>query len=242
MPPSSQPRLFVIVASDADVAAVFRRGPSDWYHVIKWNLEDDSLESGAWFRGRIYPEKCDISPDGKLLLCFVHQGRKGTSSYSDSWTAVSRVPWLTAIALWPSGTTYGGGGRFVSSTHVILRMSSASEAHREHPPCGLTYEFGSPALHASTNEVVGADWSGRDRNGRLIYALRSRLFRRNGNENDRLIADLTLMPPDPTQAPRWAAQPVYPRNGGRRTSNGSSSARESAATATRAARRRSTSR
>ncbi len=34
------PRLFVIVATEAPVAAVVRRGPSDWCHVGRWQLDD----------------------------------------------------------------------------------------------------------------------------------------------------------------------------------------------------------
>jgi hypothetical protein len=67
------PRLFVIFAERAHEAVIFRRGPSRWHHVIRWNTKDDTFFRGAWFKGRIYPEKCDLSPDGDLLLYFAHQ-------------------------------------------------------------------------------------------------------------------------------------------------------------------------
>src|SRR5574341_590542 len=107
--PLPPPRLFVIPAADADVALIFRRGPSAWYHLTKWDMTHDKFERGAWLRGRIYPEKCDVSPDGALMVYLVHQGRKVATSYTHAWTGVSRIPWLTALGLWPWGTTYGGG-------------------------------------------------------------------------------------------------------------------------------------
>jgi hypothetical protein len=48
------------------------------------------------------------SPDGELLLYFALQGSRWQTSYRGSWTAVSRVPWLHALALWPQGDTWGG--------------------------------------------------------------------------------------------------------------------------------------
>ena len=60
--------------ADADAAIVFRRGPSDWFHLLKWDMLNDTFQSGAWFKGSMYPEKCDLSPDGSLFLCFVLQG------------------------------------------------------------------------------------------------------------------------------------------------------------------------
>ncbi|MCH8620434.1 hypothetical protein [Undibacterium sp. TS12] len=78
--PPPSPRLFAIFAREAPVAAIFARGPTSWFHVIRWDTRHDSFESGAWIRGRIYPERCDLSPDGELLLYFVHQGRKYRTS------------------------------------------------------------------------------------------------------------------------------------------------------------------
>src|SRR4051812_34556601 len=165
MPRTPPPRLFVITASAADEAVGFRRGPSSWYHVLRWNMANDTLEAGAWFRGRIYPERCDLSPDGKLLLYFVHQGRKHATSYTDAWTAVSRSPWLTALGLWPQGSTYGGGGRFTGPRTVVLR-AMRGPPHPDPRAEGSEVTSGRAAPHASTKEVRRADWAGRDREGR----------------------------------------------------------------------------
>ncbi len=37
-----------------------------------------------------------------------------------SWTALSKPPWLTAIALWPKGDGWNGGGFFNTDTELVL--------------------------------------------------------------------------------------------------------------------------
>src|SRR5258708_4438626 len=138
-------RLFVIPARDKPVAVILRRGPSGWYHVIRWHTDTDLFEHGAWFRGRIYEERCDVSPDGALFVYFALQGRKSKTSYAGSWTAVSRPPWLHALALWPQGDTWGGGGHFEGNRTVILATSSIT-THPDHPAVGLEVKTGPYAL------------------------------------------------------------------------------------------------
>jgi len=198
------PRIFVIPARDVDAAVVFRRGPSDWFHLLKWDMANDTFQAGAWFKGSMYPEKCDLSPDGELLLYFVLQGSKAQTSYSHAWTAVSRAPWMHALGLWPQGTTYGGGGRFLSNRHVVIRSNSAI-AHEDHPCKGLQVETGTIELHTSSREVEGATWAGRDRAGQLIYAKDGRIFRRHRPGVDTELIDLSGMTPDPKPAPSWAS-------------------------------------
>ena len=199
-------RLFVIQARDVPVAAVLRRGPSRWYQVIRWDTNDDEFTDGAWFKGRIYEERCDLSPDGELLICFCHGGRI-RPGYTDSWTTVSRLPWLSALALWPAGTTYGGGGRFVENRKLILRNGQCDEPHPDHLPHGLELVDGNAERHVSLGEVDGADWSGYDRKRRLVFARAGKLYRRT-NGRDREIIDLNDRVPDPVPAPDWAEAPI----------------------------------
>lgn len=203
------PRLFVICARDVDIAAVILRGPSAWAHLIKWDMAHDTFEHGAWLKGRIYAEKCDLSPDGNLLVYFVHDGKAFDTSYTHAWTGVSRLPWLTALGLWPNGTTYGGGGRFVDDRHVLLRADPRIAAHPDHPGEGIELGFASPDEHASSNAVEGAEWSGRDRRGRVIHTKGGKLYRRSadGKRNVQL-ADFNGLAPDPRPAPAWATRPL----------------------------------
>ena len=63
-------RIHVILARRGPKAVVFRRGPSDKVAVIGWDRSDDSFQLGQWFRGRIYPLRCDLTPSGEHLIYF----------------------------------------------------------------------------------------------------------------------------------------------------------------------------
>ncbi|MEH2559910.1 hypothetical protein V1286_007439 [Bradyrhizobium algeriense] len=206
LPSPTPPRLFVIFAKSAHEAVIFRRGPARWCHVIRWNTQNDTFYSGAWFKGRIYPEKCDLSPDGELLLYFAHQGSRLRTSYTDAWTAISRTPWLTAIGLWPQGTTCGGGGRFTNTRSAIIRAHMS--AHPDHPGAGISITFGDGPHHVSSEEVEGSDWSGRDQNGRLVFTLNGLLMHRSAKGFDICLADFNGYTPDPQPAPPSAGRPL----------------------------------
>ncbi len=67
-------------------------------------------------RGKLFPQRCDISPDGTYLayLATKYLGRRKEtfeSQYSGTYQAVSRLPWLTALAIWPA-STYSSGFSF----------------------------------------------------------------------------------------------------------------------------------
>ncbi len=108
--------LFAILARRAPVAVIFRRGPSKQVLLIKWHLGNDKLEYGQWLKGRIYERRCDLSPSGDLLIYFAASFKPPLYS----WTAISKPPFLTALALWPKGDTWGGGGMFESESAVHL--------------------------------------------------------------------------------------------------------------------------
>lgn len=203
-------KLFVIPARNAPIAAIIRRGPSAWYHLIRWDTRRDQFEHGAWFKGRIYEDKCDLSPDGALFLYFVHQGSRGETKFTHAWTAVSRFPWLTAIAVWPQGTTYGGGGRFIGARDIALRAfcyDSGPKTHPDYPPRGLRVVDAEAELHRSADLVPDADWSGYDFAGKIIYTKGDGVYRRE-RRTDRLVADFSELKPDPQPPPHWAEKPL----------------------------------
>ena len=115
-PTASSTRLWVLLAREAPVAAIFRRGPSRHVQLITWNLENDTFVPGQWFKGRIYERRCDLSPDGTLLIYFAATYKEPLSS----WTAISKPPWFSALALWPKGDGWNGGGYFVGSHAIHL--------------------------------------------------------------------------------------------------------------------------
>jgi hypothetical protein len=109
-------RVEAIVARNAATAVVFRRGPSRQVRMLKWNLRTDRIEPGQWIEAGVHVTRSDVSPNGELVACFVasHRRRPGT------WTAISRPPFFTALAVWPKGDSWGGGGLFVSDHHFLL--------------------------------------------------------------------------------------------------------------------------
>jgi len=114
-------RLYAILARDARVGIVFRRGPSKKVLLLLWHTDTDRFFEGQWFKGRIYERRCDLSPSGKRLIYFAakHKPPYGT------WTAVSRPPYLTAAALWPKGDAWGGGGLFAKEKEIHLNHRPA---------------------------------------------------------------------------------------------------------------------
>ena len=134
-------RLFMILARDAPTAVIFRRGPTDWVQLIKWNTQTDSFESGQWFHGRIYEHRADLSPDGSLLIYFAMKNSsralqdRETKKFTYFWTAISKPPYFTALALWPKYGSWDGGGLFNSNNSILLNHEKeVAEPHPNHRP------------------------------------------------------------------------------------------------------------
>jgi hypothetical protein len=66
----------------------------------------------AWLAGTVYPQRCDLSPDGRWFAllraeALIELGRGST------YIAVSRLPWFTALVAWGTDGTWTSGVRFV---------------------------------------------------------------------------------------------------------------------------------
>jgi hypothetical protein len=135
---------------------IFRRGPSKRFEVVRWDTEQDEFERGHWFHGRIYFRRSDLSPDGTKLIYFVNKitGRTiADPDYTYAWTAISRPPWLTALALWPKGDCWWGGGLFEDNRRVFLNhRPNEAKPHKDHQPKGLTIRP-NPGAHGEDNPV-----------------------------------------------------------------------------------------
>ena len=134
-------RLHVILARQAPLAVVIRRGPAKQVCTMLWDRRTDSFTLGQWLKGRIYEDRCDLSPDGRYFIYFAYDGRSGRE-HGPSWTAVSRAPWLKAIALYRKGSTWGGGGYFtgartywLDSEHVCVQDTTEvrRDLHAQYP-------------------------------------------------------------------------------------------------------------
>jgi hypothetical protein len=103
---------------------VFRRGPSKHVLLVRWNLSDDSFEAGQWLKGRVYERRCDVSEDGERLIYFA--ANYGEHHTLRTWTAVSRPPYFTALALWQKGDAWGGGGLFPNQNEILINHPAES--------------------------------------------------------------------------------------------------------------------
>lgn len=135
---------------------IFRRGPSKWVQLIKWNTKRDTIELGQWFNGRIYERRSDLSPDGPLLIYFAQKisaRSKKDQEYTYAWTAISRPPYLTALALWPKGDCWHGGGSFKNRRVVLLNHKpSVAKPHKKHQPQRLLV-IPDPKAHGEDDPV-----------------------------------------------------------------------------------------
>ncbi len=128
-------RLFVLLAREAPVGVILRRGPSKWVQLIKWNTESDTFEAGQWFRGRVFEYSGDLSPDGRLFFYIAHKrdNQQDRPDYSDGWMAVSKPPYFTALALWPIKAQ--PDGHFIDNS--TLQLYGRSNPHPDHLPSEL---------------------------------------------------------------------------------------------------------
>ena len=112
--PYSPARLHVFLAREAPTGLILRRGPSKQVCTIGWNRTDDTFQLGQWLKGRIYEHRCDLSPDGRHFLYMASKQQDWNKpDRATAWTAVSRAPYLKAVAFWEQDSTYGGGGQFM---------------------------------------------------------------------------------------------------------------------------------
>lgn len=146
-------RLYALLAREGRTGVVFRRGPSRQVQLIRWDLRTDTFEHGQWFKGRIYERRCDLSPSGRLLVYFAstQRGDFGT------WTALSRPPFFTALALWPKGDSWGGGGMF-EDEHTLLLNHRPLEGREPFPmPAGFRLKPGMRVLPFGQGSGGGED-------------------------------------------------------------------------------------
>jgi hypothetical protein len=115
------PRLSVLLAFEAPVGVILRRGPSKIVRLIMWDRAKDKFKPGQWFKGRIVADRSDISPDGRHMIYFAMGGVGwAISATGGTWSAISVLPSLKAAALWGQGDTWGGGGMFISDDSFWL--------------------------------------------------------------------------------------------------------------------------
>lgn len=133
MPPTTfHARIHVLLAREAPVGVVIRRGPSKRVCTLLWDRTTDAFQLGQWFHGRIYERRSDLSPDGTHLIYFAMDGHWDGEARG-SWTAISRAPYLKALTLFPKGDAWCGGGLFTGNGRYWLNDDHGHGLLRESP-------------------------------------------------------------------------------------------------------------
>jgi len=160
-------RLHVLLARNAKIGLVIRRGPSKSVCTVLWNRQRDTFKLGQWLRGRIYERRSDLSPDGKHFIYFAMNGR-WKSETKGSWTAIARVPNLKAVSLFAKGDCWHGGGMFLSDQEFWLNdgyghieMKKSNQLRRNVNGQPKDY-FGGECLNVYYNRLQRDGWVMRD--------------------------------------------------------------------------------
>jgi hypothetical protein len=122
MQPSTFPaRIHLLPAKTAPIVIVIRRKPSKLFHVLKWDTDLDELQAGSWFHGKLYPMRCDVSPDGRHMV-YLAMGSGG-----HTWNGVCEPPFLRTMAEGENMGTWSGGGYFASDERLLVNSWSPSK-------------------------------------------------------------------------------------------------------------------
>ena len=153
-------RLTVFLARKASVAVILRRGPKRWTQLVLWDRASDKFTPGQWFRGRVYERRCDLSPDGRLFVYFAakHGPRRDPDGIGEAWTAISRPPYFTALALWTNLGSWYGGGVFPSDRKVLLDVACSLEPHPKFKVRGLKIGPCPPKSAPCEQRLLNAGW------------------------------------------------------------------------------------
>jgi hypothetical protein len=158
------PRLHVLMASQAPVGLVIRRGPSKSVATILWDRRRDRFKLGQWLKGRIYERRSDLSPEGKYFIYFAMNG-KWHSRGGGSWTAISRAPYLKALAFFPKGDCWHGGGLWTSRArywlndghgHLVLRNTTTVRRDETYQPAA---NYGGECLGVYYPRLLRDGWA-----------------------------------------------------------------------------------
>jgi hypothetical protein len=103
-------RLWLLPARDAPIVAIFRRGPSPWWHVVRWNTHSNEVEHGAWHKWTLNALDTDISPDGEYVTVSLGYWYGG---------GIASLPSLEPKRYWDlSSAWYSGGAYFESNDQL----------------------------------------------------------------------------------------------------------------------------
>jgi hypothetical protein len=94
------------VAKQVPTVVILQRKRAKLFHVLTISGRQRAVEHGSWFRGKLYPLRCDVSFDGRYMV-YLAMGSGG-----NSWNGVCQLPWLTTLTEAENMGTWFGGGYF----------------------------------------------------------------------------------------------------------------------------------
>lgn len=132
---NSTPKIRGFLASEKCRGLFLYRRSSKASYLISFNYEKkkDALSLGSGFYGKLYPNRCDISPDGEDFIYFAmgaslrQYGAKFTC-----WTAICKPPEIKAHLFIGQNDTWGGGGVFLSRHEIYLNRAAESGAENKY--------------------------------------------------------------------------------------------------------------
>jgi len=115
------------------VLVVLQRKRAKLFHVVTVDTRRNRIEEGSWFRGKLYPLRCDVSFDGNFMV-YLAMGTRGTT-----WNGLCRLPWLTTLIDVKNTGAWFGGGFFEKATLLRSNGWSTGNANlHERAPLSVT--------------------------------------------------------------------------------------------------------
>jgi hypothetical protein len=74
-------RIHLLAAKEAPTLVILQRKRSTLFHVITVDIRTLKVTDGSWFRGKLYPLRCDVSFDGSSwsIWRWAPAARRGTA-------------------------------------------------------------------------------------------------------------------------------------------------------------------
>ncbi len=109
----------------------------------------------------MYERRSDLSASGTLFIAFIRtsSARLRSGQHADTWIAISRPPFFSALALWWVGSTYCAGGLFPDRRSVWLGWQHDPDQGRL--PSWLKYAGTIPLIDRTSNWTDGTVFHNR---------------------------------------------------------------------------------
>ncbi|HWD37991.1 MAG TPA: hypothetical protein VG944_04030 [Fimbriimonas sp.] len=167
-------RIKILKAASAPLAVVFRQGPPRQTQQLLWNLDTDELVPGQWIKAYLTISDCDLSPDGRYLLGvfqddrFKRQERAvdgGLKQALPYWTALSKPPYFTALAIWFHQAPYDHkGGYWHNASELRVSMPDRDWDRGKFlcaPPFDVRHETNPRRRSVTALQMVRSGWARR---------------------------------------------------------------------------------